>query len=381
MPASALLWILVAAAAGPAAPMGSGLEPAQDAKNQDPTPAAAALPNIVFVLADDLGYADLGAYGQQKIRTPSIDRLAAEGMRFTRHYAGNAVCAPSRSVLMTGLHPGHTPIRDNKEVAAGGPVAAAGERRDDRGAAEGPAGTPPPPPASGASARPARRATRSSRASTTSSATTASARRTTTTRPTSTTTAAASRSRTRPSRRTRLCRPAPTPRTQGLRRVLGPAVRARSLVGEGARVRAGEPRPAVLPLRPDDGPPPRAPGARGLARRVPRDLARDTVPRRPAVPADAIAARRVRGDGDAHGPRGRPDARSPARARPRRAHDRRLHVRQRAHVRRRRHRLAVLRVGRRPARAARARSTRAASACRRSCAGPGTSPRPRSAIA
>ncbi len=78
--------------------------------------AAAAPPNIVFVLADDLGYADLGAYGQKKIRTPSIDRLAAEGMRFTRHYAGNAVCAPSRSVLMTGLHPGHTPIRDNKEV-------------------------------------------------------------------------------------------------------------------------------------------------------------------------------------------------------------------------------------------------------------------------
>ncbi len=73
-------------------------------------------PNIVFILADDLGYGDLGCYGQQKIKTPVIDRLAKEGIRFTRHYSGNNVCAPSRAVLMTGLHPGHCPIRDNKEV-------------------------------------------------------------------------------------------------------------------------------------------------------------------------------------------------------------------------------------------------------------------------
>jgi arylsulfatase A-like enzyme len=74
-------------------------------------------PNIIFILADDLGPGDLGAYGQQRIKTPHLDRMAAEGMKLTRHYCGNAVCAPSRSVLMTGLHPGHTYIRDNRGVA------------------------------------------------------------------------------------------------------------------------------------------------------------------------------------------------------------------------------------------------------------------------
>ena len=74
------------------------------------------LPNIIFVLADDLGYGDLGCYGQKKIQTPHIDRLAAEGIRFTQHYSGNAVCAPSRCCLMTGKHPGHAHIRDNSEV-------------------------------------------------------------------------------------------------------------------------------------------------------------------------------------------------------------------------------------------------------------------------
>src|SRR5688500_5550459 len=73
-------------------------------------------PNIVFILADDLSYGDIGAFGQKKIRTPHLDRLGREGMRVARHYAGNAVCAPSRSVLLTGLHPGHTPIRNNREV-------------------------------------------------------------------------------------------------------------------------------------------------------------------------------------------------------------------------------------------------------------------------
>src|SRR5918994_827930 len=70
-------------------------------------------PNIVFILADDLGYGDIGPYGQQQILTPNLDRLAAEGLKFTHAYAGAAVRAPSRSVLMTGLHTGHTPVRAN----------------------------------------------------------------------------------------------------------------------------------------------------------------------------------------------------------------------------------------------------------------------------
>src|SRR3974377_1227539 len=61
-------------------------------------------PNIIFILADDLGYGDLGCYGQTKIKTPNLDRLAAEGMRFTDFYAGSTVCAPSRCALMTGFH-------------------------------------------------------------------------------------------------------------------------------------------------------------------------------------------------------------------------------------------------------------------------------------
>jgi arylsulfatase A-like enzyme len=72
-------------------------------------------PNIVFILADDLGFGDLGCYGQKHIRTPSIDRLAAEGMRFTQAYTGNAVCAPSRCCLMTGKHPGHAHVRTNRQ--------------------------------------------------------------------------------------------------------------------------------------------------------------------------------------------------------------------------------------------------------------------------
>ncbi|MEM7415647.1 MAG: arylsulfatase [Gemmatimonadota bacterium] len=73
-------------------------------------------PNIIYMLADDLGYGELGAYGQSKIRTPNLDRLAADGVRFTQHYSGSPVCAPSRATLMTGLHTGHTQIRDNHEV-------------------------------------------------------------------------------------------------------------------------------------------------------------------------------------------------------------------------------------------------------------------------
>ena len=70
-------------------------------------------PNIVFILADDLGYGDIGPYGQRHIKTPNLDRLATQGLRFSQAYAGAAVCAPSRSVLMTGLHTGHTPVRAN----------------------------------------------------------------------------------------------------------------------------------------------------------------------------------------------------------------------------------------------------------------------------
>jgi arylsulfatase A-like enzyme len=75
--------------------------------------AVAAPPNIIYVLADDLGYGDLGSFGQERIQTPSLDRLAAEGVRFTQHYAGSTVCAPSRCVLMTGLHTGHARVRGN----------------------------------------------------------------------------------------------------------------------------------------------------------------------------------------------------------------------------------------------------------------------------
>lgn len=75
--------------------------------------AQPAKPNIIFILADDLGYGELGSYGQKLIQTPHLDRLASEGMRFTQFYAGSTVCAPSRSVLMTGQHMGHTRVRGN----------------------------------------------------------------------------------------------------------------------------------------------------------------------------------------------------------------------------------------------------------------------------
>ena len=80
--------------------------------DQEPSPP----PNIIYMLADDLGYGELGSYGQEKIRTPHLDRLAAEGMRFTQHYSGSPVCAPSRGTLLTGFHTGHSQIRDNFEV-------------------------------------------------------------------------------------------------------------------------------------------------------------------------------------------------------------------------------------------------------------------------
>jgi len=71
-------------------------------------------PNIIFILADDLAQGDLGCYGQRLIKTPNLDRMAAEGTRFTQAYSGTSVCAPSRTSLMTGLHMGHSPIRSNR---------------------------------------------------------------------------------------------------------------------------------------------------------------------------------------------------------------------------------------------------------------------------
>lgn len=70
-------------------------------------------PNIIFVMVDDMGYGDLGCYGQKEIMTPNIDKLAGEGIRFTNYYSGSPVCAPARSVLMTGQHTGHTTVRGN----------------------------------------------------------------------------------------------------------------------------------------------------------------------------------------------------------------------------------------------------------------------------
>src|SRR4026207_1410732 len=78
------------------------------------SPPSASAPNVIFILADDLGYGDLGCYGQKRIQTPHLDRLAADGVRFTQCYAGTTVCAPSRCSLMTGKHTGHSTIRGNR---------------------------------------------------------------------------------------------------------------------------------------------------------------------------------------------------------------------------------------------------------------------------
>ena len=85
------------------------------------------LPNIVYILADDLGIGDLGCYGQKVIQTPNIDKIAAQGMLFTDHYSGSTVCAPSRSVLMTGQHSGNTSIRKNQSDGEEGQVAMSAE--------------------------------------------------------------------------------------------------------------------------------------------------------------------------------------------------------------------------------------------------------------
>ncbi len=86
-------------------------------KNTEEKVKTEKLPNIIYILADDLGYGELGCYGQEQIKTPFIDQMAEEGMLFSNHYAGSTVCAPSRSCLMTGQHTGHTAVRGNGGVS------------------------------------------------------------------------------------------------------------------------------------------------------------------------------------------------------------------------------------------------------------------------
>ena len=97
----------------------TGLNSSCDSRKPETGPTR---PNIIYILADDLGYGELGCFGQTDIETPNIDRLAAEGMIFTNHYSGSAVCAPARSVLLTGLHSGMTQVRSNDEMAERGDV-------------------------------------------------------------------------------------------------------------------------------------------------------------------------------------------------------------------------------------------------------------------
>ena len=110
-----ILRIAVGLSAGIAvlSPAGSAL-----AQSTNSPPPAPRRPNIIFILADDLGYGDLGCYGQTRIKTPNIDRMAAEGIRFTSFYAGSTVCAPSRAALMLGKHTGHVNIRGNGQGLA-----------------------------------------------------------------------------------------------------------------------------------------------------------------------------------------------------------------------------------------------------------------------
>ncbi|RKY06056.1 MAG: N-acetylgalactosamine-6-sulfatase, partial [Planctomycetota bacterium] len=109
-------WFLKAAGVSVFLPAVAGCS---EARKRGAAGSSAARPNIIFIMADDMGYADLGCYGQKHIQTPNIDRLAEEGTRFTDCYAGSTVCAPSRSVLMTGRHTGHTRVRGNHGKAGG----------------------------------------------------------------------------------------------------------------------------------------------------------------------------------------------------------------------------------------------------------------------
>lgn len=87
-------------------------------------------PNILFILCDDMGYGDLGCYGQPFIRTPHIDAMAGEGMRFTQAYAGSPVSAPSRASFMTGQHSGHCEVRGNKEYWKNAPIVEYGQNKE-----------------------------------------------------------------------------------------------------------------------------------------------------------------------------------------------------------------------------------------------------------
>lgn len=86
-------------------------------------------PNILFILCDDMGYGDLGCYGQPFIRTPHLDAMASEGMRFTQAYAGSPVSAPSRASFMTGQHTGHCEVRGNKEYWTNAPTVMYGNKQ------------------------------------------------------------------------------------------------------------------------------------------------------------------------------------------------------------------------------------------------------------
>src|SRR5436305_2105131 len=111
-----LALLLVVAAAGAhatATSAASAPEPRRPSTPDTPKP-----PNIVFILADDQGWGDLGCYGNKLLRTPNVDRLATQGTRFTDCYSGSAVCAPTRCALMTGLHTGHARRRDNEAWGA-----------------------------------------------------------------------------------------------------------------------------------------------------------------------------------------------------------------------------------------------------------------------
>lgn len=91
----------------------AGCHANDDQSSADQSGSEAMRPNIIFIMADDLGYGHLGSYGQKDIETPELDQLARDGLRYTQAYAGSTVCAPSRSVLMTGQHTGHTTVRGN----------------------------------------------------------------------------------------------------------------------------------------------------------------------------------------------------------------------------------------------------------------------------
>ncbi len=113
-----LFGLLIATTASAVAAAGSVVVAAESvvAAAEPQSAATSKPPNVILILADDLGYGDLGCYGQEAIQTPHLDRLAAEGIRFTQFYAGSTVCAPSRCTLMTGLHTGHAYVRGNKSV-------------------------------------------------------------------------------------------------------------------------------------------------------------------------------------------------------------------------------------------------------------------------